>query len=260
MDMFTGDMENWLNYVEVNDTEHARLLRDMFKRRNFTDHDDASNVAYASELAHWVHGHFEYVTYARSNEIPGEQLPRALRVLTAREWSPGGELNIVYPSGSSVALRREDERRGNVGGHSTLEKIVRDSIDTGKTFDQTVDDATELISLDGNLVGEHLALKGLRNTIASTKITIDWQHPLSHTSGLLLTVNSFGIDIVPYDEPAVMPELFSFATESLRNPSELAMLASELMVIAAEYCPPRSRQYYTDREDIIQLEQLLNCI
>lgn len=245
--MFTGDMENWLNEVEVQDARHAELLGNILQSRDFSVHDDASNIQYAFEMAKWVTNHFEYLTYARSEEIKGDALPTTIKSMIAREWSPGGELHITYPSGSSVALELEAEKH-RLSGPSTLEKFVNDMSAQGTSFFETVDALEELSSLDDTLIGDHLAMK--EDTVTLESVIVNWSHPMSFRSGLRFTIAPLAIAILPYGEPEYMEKLYPFAESLKNNIAESTKITSELVVLAAQHCLPRTRAFFTDRQDI----------
>jgi|GEM_PF-2260671 hypothetical protein len=246
MDMFTGDMENWLNETEVGDAHHAKLLRDALSTKDFSEHDDASNVSYAFEVAKWVARHFEYLTYGQSHEIEGDRLPVAIKSLIAIEWQPGGELHVIVPSGSTISIEFKSEQV-KVQYPSRLGQIITRSLTEGKTFQEIILDAERAINEDESIEEEHIALSDMA-TLESIKI--NWHHPHSATSGLLLETDGTHIGVLPYGEPQVVSRLLPLVTDLPGNSPELAALVAELSVLAAEHCQPRTKNYFTDRQEI----------
>lgn len=249
--MFTGDMENWLNDVEVDDEHHTRLLRDIISTRNFAEHADVSNVSYAFEIAKWVANHFEYLTYAQSGEIDGERLPLAIKAFVAHEWLPGGELHIIYPSGSTIAIVPKSEQI-KVQYPSRLGQIITSLLSEGKTFQEITADAQRAIDSDRSIVEEHTALS---DAVTSESIKINWHHPHSANSGLLLETDGTHISVLPYGEPHIVSKLLPLVTNFTGNSTELAALVTELAILAAEHCPPRIPKYFTDRQEIESFAQ-----
>jgi hypothetical protein len=254
MDMFSGDLENWLNEVDVQDGYHAELLAGILKERDFSEHDDASNIQYAFEMAKWVSGHFEYLTYACSDEIDGEVLPDTIKAVIAHDWRPAGEVHIVYPSGSKLRLLPNSEEH-RVSGPSTLEKIIKDALDDGSNMSQVVDTASQMAELDEDIIEEHHRLKS--DTVIFETVEVVWEHPLSHRDGLKFTVSPTEIKVIPFATADYGNRLFEFAVGIQQEPTSLAEIVSKLAVLAAQNCMPRTRQYFTDRGEIEDFKKKL---
>lgn len=251
--MFIEDIENWRDDVGVDDKNHARLLRDVLSTRNFAEHTDASNVIYAFEIAKWVADHFKYLTYARSDEIYGERLPIAIKIRIVHEWLPGGELHVIYPSGSTINMTPKSEQI-KVQYPSRLGQIVTSLVSEGKTLPEIIADAQSSIGDDESIVEEHIALG---DTVTSESIEINWHHPDSASSGLILETDGIHINVLPYGEPHIVSRLLPLVTDYTRDSTELSALMTELAILAAEHCRPRAPQFTTNRQEIEQFTQFV---
>jgi len=247
------DKENWPNDVGVDDERHARLLRDAISMRDFTEHTDVSNVSYAFEIAKWVANHFEYLTYARSDEIDGERLPIAVKALVGYEWVPGGELHIIYPSGSTVDITLESNQT-KVQYPSRLGQIVSSLVSEGKTFQEIMSDIQQSIEDNKSIVEEHIALG---DTVTSESIKIDWHHPNFATGGLILETDGMHINVLPYGEPDVVSRLLPLVKNYTDDSTELSVIVTEFAILAAEHCPPRAPQFTTKKQEIEQFTQFV---
>lgn len=228
------DKENWPNDVGVDDERHARLLRDAISMRDFTEHTDVSNVSYAFEIAKWVANHFEYLTYARSDEIDGERLPIAIMSHIGYEWLPSGELHIIYPSGSTIDITPITEQI-KIQYPSRLGQITTNLVTEGKTFQEIIAAIRHSIEEDESIADEHIALG---DTVASESIKINWNYPNFATGGLILETDGIHINVLPYGEPHVVSRLLPLAKKYTDDSTELSVLVTELAILAAEHCPP----------------------
>lgn len=246
--MSIEDIENRHDDMGVNDERHARLLRDVVAVRNFSEHSDDSNVHYAFEIAKWVADHFEYLAHGGSGEINGERLPIAIKALVGYEWAPGGELRVVYPSGSTIDMAAKVEKV-SVRHPSRLGHIITSRLSEGATLAEIVAHVERSIKDDSSIIEEHIALS---DTVTSESIKIDWHYPNFAAGGLILETDGIHINVLPYGEPDVVSRLLPLVTNYKSDSSELSALVTELAILAAEHCLPRAPQFTTDRKEIEQ--------
>jgi len=251
MDIFTGDMENWRHHSEVDDTRHAAMLGDILAERDFSAHEDSSNISYAFEMTKWVISHFEYITEVHSDEIEGDELPLPIKALVAREWAPGGESRIVYPSGSTILMKHETEELRK-SGPSTLEKFIKEIRAKDNNVFQDTEDLQALADLDGDLLPSHFATKSEVEIFET--ITLNWFYPSFDPSygrsGIRIDINPGRIEAFSFGAPEQAPKLQTFVKHLYNYPSELSAIASEFAVLAARHTSHRVSSYFTDRSEI----------
>lgn len=252
--MFTRDMENWLYEMDVQDGYHAELLKGILQDRNFSAHSNESNITYAFEMTRWVGEHFEYLTYASSNEIDGMNLPESIKVIIAYDWQPSGEMRIVYPPGSKLSLRPKTEEL-RVSRSSTLERIIHEAINEGENMNQVLDTAGQMVTLDPGLIEEHTRLRN--DTVKFESTDVIWEHPLDNKSGLTFTVSPSEIKVTPFADREYAEKLYDFTANIRQNTTTLAETVCELAVIAAQNCMPRGRTFFTDRLEIEDFKKRL---
>ena len=246
MDYITNGAEKTPRKVEIDDEAHAKLLRGIIQNREFNDHSDSSNVSYAFKMTSWVADHFEYLTYARSYKIAGDILPVTIKELIGIEWVPHGELHIIYPSGSSVSLEHRIDRRV-IHDQSRLDRFIVGMVTNKRPFPEIISETEQAIEDDSSLLDEHLMLT---DTVTQESATINWHYPNETESGLILKLNPTGIRALPYGKPHVVDELLALVTTDSPDIAKLAKLAAELAVLAAEHCPPRTTNFFTDIRNI----------
>ena len=258
-DIYSRDIEFYLNTVEVQDRYHAHLLRISHDERRFSEYSDASNTAYAFMLASWVRDHFEYLSVAGSEDFSSKDLPDAIKLLIARTWAPRGqEPETIYPEPAKLRLSTHTETVMPTSDNSYAMRLVDELRDSGRSFSEMITDLKALVEVDDELGRE---LNRARRPLAELEtIVVNWVHPGDSSTGLEFHLTPTHVTVNPYGKPELTPGLNNFFLTYHDKPRELAHITSDLTVLAAENCLARTRQYTTSREDIDDFLKALKTI